>query len=49
MLTVSYQGLGMPELAADSLKVMKHNYPDDPYITGESDKRDWFGWLWPFD
>jgi outer membrane protein assembly factor BamD len=45
----AYTALEMPELAADALRVLELNYPDDPYITGHDEKRGFFSSLWPFD
>jgi outer membrane protein assembly factor BamD len=47
ILHVSYTEMGLPELAEDTMSVLVLNYPDHPYVTGES--RDGF-WnkLWPF-
>jgi outer membrane protein assembly factor BamD len=47
ILHVSYTEMGLPELAEDTMKVLMLNYPDHPYITGQS-KRGFFSKLWPF-
>ena len=47
ILHVSYTEMGLPELAEDSMKVLALNYPDHPYVTGDSKKGFW-GKLWPW-
>jgi outer membrane protein assembly factor BamD len=47
ILHVSYTEMGLPELAEDTMKVLVLNYPDHPYVTGNS-KRGFFSKLWPF-
>jgi outer membrane protein assembly factor BamD len=47
ILHVSYTEMGLPELAEDTMKVLVLNYPDHPYVTGESE-RGFFRKLWPF-
>jgi outer membrane protein assembly factor BamD len=45
----AYSALDMPELADDALRVLAHNYPEHPYVTGIDDSEGFFGRLWPFD
>lgn len=45
----AYTELGLPELASNTMTVLELNYPDNYYIEGRKKKRDWIGWLWPFD
>jgi len=47
ILAVSYTEMGLPELAEDTRQVLALNYPDHPYITGESRKGFW-GKMWPW-
>ncbi len=47
ILHVSYTEMGLPELAEDAMKTLTLNYPDHPYVTGES-KQGFFRKLWPF-
>ena len=47
ILHISYTEMGLPELAEDTMKVMVLNYPDHPYVTGES-KKGFFRGLWPW-
>ena len=47
ILHVSYTEMGLPELAEDTMKVLALNYPDHPYVTGESKKGFW-NKMWPF-
>ena len=47
ILHISYTEMGLPELAADTMKVLVTNYPDHPYVTGERDRSFWSK-LWPF-
>jgi outer membrane protein assembly factor BamD len=47
ILHVSYTEMGLPELAEDTMKVLVLNYPDHPYVTGDS-KHGLFRKLWPF-
>ena len=47
ILHVSYTEMGLPELAEDTMKVLALNYPDHPYLTGESKKGFW-NKMWPF-
>ncbi len=47
ILHVSYTEMGLNELAEDTMKVLVLNYPDHPYISGES-KRGFFSRWWPF-
>jgi len=46
ILHVSYTEMGLPELAEDTMKVLVLNYPDHPYVTG--DTQGFWGKLWPF-
>lgn len=49
LMIKSYDNLGMKELATDSRRVLEHNYPDHPYLTGEDDDGGGLlSWLWPF-
>jgi len=48
ILHISYTEMGLPELAEDTMKVMALNFPDHPYVTGESDKDGFFRRLWPW-
>jgi len=36
----------LPELAEDTMRVLVLNYPDHPYVTGET--KGFFRKLWPF-
>ena len=47
ILHISYSEMGLPELAEDTMKILVLNYPDHPYVTGESRERFWSK-LWPF-
>ena len=47
ILAVSYTEMGLPELAEDARNVLALNYPDHPYVTGESKKGFW-GRMWPW-
>ncbi len=47
ILHISYTEMGLPELAEDTMKVLVLNYPNHPYVTGES-KSGFFRKLWPF-
>jgi len=47
ILHISYTEMGLPELAEDTMKVMVLNYPDHPYVTGESGAG-FFRRLWPW-
>ena len=47
ILHVSYTEMGLPELAEDTMKVLALNYPDHPYVTGDSKKGFW-NKMWPF-
>jgi outer membrane protein assembly factor BamD len=49
VLHKSYTELEMPQLAESSWEVLALNYPGNYYVLGEKQKRDWLGWLWPFD
>jgi outer membrane protein assembly factor BamD (BamD/ComL family) len=48
VLNEAYTELDMPELADDSMRVLEHNYPDHPAVTGESEEKGFWGRLWPF-
>ena len=48
VLNEAYTELNMPELADDAIRVLEHNYPDHPYITGKDDSEGFWGRLWPF-
>lgn len=48
ILHVSYTKLEMPDLAEDALRVLKLNYPDHPYLTGNRGEG-FFSRLWPFN
>jgi len=45
ILHVSYIEMGLPELAEDTMKVLALNYPDHPYVTGDS-KEGFWGRMW---
>jgi outer membrane protein assembly factor BamD len=47
ILHVSYTEMGLPELAEGAMEVLALNYPDHPYVTGETEKTFW-NRLWPF-
>lgn len=47
VLHEAYSELDMPELADDALRILEHNYPDHPYLTGNQDKG-FFAKLWPW-
>lgn len=47
ILHISYTEMGLPELAEDAMRVLVLNYPDHPYVTGDSGKG-FFRKLWPF-
>lgn len=47
ILAVSYTEMGLPELAEDARNVLALNYPDHPYVTGESKKGFWSR-MWPW-
>ena len=47
IMHVAYTELDMPDLAEDALRVLKLNYPDHPYITGNKGEG-FFSRLWPF-
>ncbi|MCF6226494.1 MAG: outer membrane protein assembly factor BamD [Xanthomonadales bacterium] len=49
ILHQAYTALEMQELADSSLRVLAMNFPDDPYVTGQSQKKTWLSYLWPFD
>jgi outer membrane protein assembly factor BamD len=47
ILHISYTEMGLPELADDTMEVLVLNYPDHPYVTGESKQHFW-NKMWPF-
>jgi len=49
VLHKAYTELDLPELAESSMAVLQLNYPDNYYVQGRKKKRNWTGWLWPFD
>lgn len=49
VLHKAYTELELPRLADSSWEVLELNYPDHLYVLGEKQKRNWVGWLWPFD
>jgi outer membrane protein assembly factor BamD len=46
ILHISYTEMGLPELAEDTMRVLVLNYPDHPYVTGDTDG--FFRKMWPF-
>lgn len=49
LMVKAYDRLGMKELASDARRVLEHNYPDHPFLTGEGeDEGGLLSWLWPF-
>lgn len=48
VMSKAYKQLDMPGLAKGARRVLQYNYPNHPYITGESRDDDFLGWLWPF-
>ena len=49
VLHKAYTVLELPQLADSTREVLELNYPDNNYVLGKKEKRNWFGWLWPFD
>lgn len=47
VLHEAYTNLDMPELADDAMRVLEHNYPGHPFLTGEREEGFW-GRLWPW-
>ena len=41
----AYTALEMPDLADDALRVLAHNYPTHPYLTGDEDAG-WWSRMW---
>jgi len=48
ILNIAYTKLDMPELADDAMRVLKLNFPNHPYVTGERKKKGFWRKLWPF-
>ncbi len=49
MMAMSYEALGLPDLAADTKRVLELNAPDHPYLTGvDGDDSSFWNKLWPF-
>jgi outer membrane protein assembly factor BamD (BamD/ComL family) len=48
VLNKAYAGLEMPELADSAMDVLEYNDPDNPYVTGNKEKKGFWGRLWPF-
>ena len=46
LMARAYQKMDLPELAADTRRVLELNYADQPM---DNDEPGWFGRLWPFD
>ncbi len=46
LMARAYQKMDLPELAADTRRVLELNYADQPI---DNDEPGWFGRLWPFD
>ncbi len=44
----AYSEMDMPELADDALRVLEHNYPTHPYLTGDDGSEGFWGKLWPW-
>lgn len=44
----AYENLEMNDLAADTRRVLEHNYPEHPQVTGEEEGGGLLSWLWPF-
>lgn len=42
ILITSYGKLGLTKLQESSRRVLKHNFPDHPWVTGKKRKRGWF-------
>ena len=45
----AYSELDLPELADGAMAVLEFNYPDNYYVQGRKQKRNWKDRLWPFD
>ena len=44
IMITSYKKLGLTKLMNSTMRVLKHNYPDHPWVTGKKKrKRGWFG------
>jgi outer membrane protein assembly factor BamD len=49
VMTVSYKSLGQDKLASDTERVLKLNYPDHPYFTGDWPRHEhWWNRMIPF-
>ncbi len=49
VMAMSYEALGLPDLAADTKRVLELNAPDHPYLTGVSaNDSSFWSKLWPF-
>lgn len=49
ILHEAYVNLEMEELADGALRVLALNFPEDPYVTGQKQRKSWLTKLWPFD
>jgi outer membrane protein assembly factor BamD len=49
IMHIAYTELGLPELADDAIRVMELNYPEHPYLTGDSGGGGFWARLWPFE
>lgn len=48
IMHIAYTELDMPDLAEDAMRVLKLNYPEHPYLTGNRGES-FFSRLWPFN
>ena len=44
----AYTALEMPELADDAARVLAHNYPEHPFVTGQDQDTGFWSRMWPF-
>lgn len=40
LMAMSYDRLDLPDLRDDALRVLKHNFPNSPYLTGQDPRKD---------
>ena len=49
ILHEAYSKLEMEDLADGTLRVLALNFPEDPLVTGQKNRKSWASYLWPFD
>lgn len=48
IMAEAYKNLELTDLSEDAVRVLQANFPQHPYLTGESEEKSWLERAWPF-